>query len=80
MPAITVRIPDDTARQIDELAEAMERNRTWVVTAALKRYLAEESQWLERVKAGRAAIARGEGIPHEDVMAGLRARIADHQD
>ncbi len=76
MPSITVHVSEETAKRIDELAGAMERTRAWVVSDALERYIAAESQWIERVKAGTASIERGQGIPHEQVMAELRERIA----
>jgi predicted transcriptional regulator len=79
MPAITVRVSEEIAKQIDEVAGAMDRTRTWVVSDALKRYLETESQWIERVKAGMASIERGEGAPHEQVMEELREKIAAHQ-
>lgn len=80
MPAITVRVSEETAKRIDELAGAMDRTRTWVVGDALERYIEAESQWIERVRAGMASIKRGEGIPHEQVMAELRDKIAGQRE
>lgn len=80
MPAITVRLSAETAKQIDELAGAMERSRTWVVGDALKRYIEAESQWIERVRAGMASIERGEGIAHEQVMAEMREKISGRRE
>ena len=79
MPAITVRLSDEKLKEIDELADAMDRSRTWVVTDALARYLDVERQWLERVRAGQASIARGEGVPHGEVMDRLRAKVTAHE-
>ncbi len=76
MPAISVRLSAERLKEVDELADAMDRTRTWVVTDALMRYLEVERQWLERVRAGQASIARGEGIAHHEVMDRLRSRVS----
>jgi len=64
-------------RELDELARAMDRSRSWVVTDALARYLAEERQWMEQIRRGIEELDRGEGIPHEEVMAEMRRMIAE---
>ena len=79
MPDITVRLDEDTLRQIDDLANAMDRPRSWVVTDALARYLEEERLWLEQIREGIAQLDRGEGIPHEQVMDEMRRKIASHR-
>jgi predicted transcriptional regulator len=77
MPSITVRVSDNTIQELDELARAMDRSRSWVVTDALARYLAEERQWMEQIRKGIEELDRGEGIPHEEVMAEMRQMIAE---
>ena len=79
MPSITIRIDEATSEQVDELASAMERSRSWVAGAALKRYLKEEQRWLEDIRVGMAELDRGEGIAHEDVMSAMRAKIAQYE-
>ena len=63
-------------QELDELAGAMDRSRSWVVTDALTRYLAEERHWMEQIRRGIEELDRGEGIPHEEVMAEMRRMIA----
>ncbi len=77
MPSITVRVSENMVRELDELARAMDRSRSWVVTDALARYLAEERQWMEQIRRGIEELDRGEGIPHEEVMAEMRRMIAE---
>jgi predicted transcriptional regulator len=79
MPAITVRLDEETLRQIDDLANAMDRPSSWVVTDALARYLEEERLWLEQIREGIAQLDRGEGISHERVMDEMRRKIASHR-
>ena len=78
MPAVTVRLSDEMLEQLDELAGAMDRTRTWLVNDALEQYLAAERQWLEDIREGMAEAERGELIPHEEVMEEMRTKIADH--
>ncbi len=78
MPAVTVRLSEEMIEQLDELAGAMDRTRTWLVADALQQYLAAERQWLEDIRAGIAEAERGEVIPHEEVMEEMEAKIAAH--
>ena len=77
MPSITVRVSDNMIQELDELARAMDRSRSWVVTDALARYLAEERQWMEQIRKGIEELDRGEGIPHKQVMDEMREIIRE---
>ena len=77
MPSITVRVREDMVQELDELARAMDRSRSWVVTDALARYLQEERQWMEQIRRGIEELDRGEGNPHEEVMAEMRQMIRE---
>lgn len=79
MPSITIRIDEDTAAEVDELASALDRTRAWIANTALQRYLREERNWVEDVRAGMAELDRGEGIPHDELMTEIREKIANHQ-
>lgn len=39
---MSLRLPSDVLDAIDEIAEASERTRTWIVVRALRQYLAGE--------------------------------------
>ncbi len=73
MPSITVRVSDEVAAEVDEIASAVDRSRTWVVTDALERYLREEREWLAEVRAGLEDLDRGNRVSHEEVMAEMTA-------
>ncbi len=79
MPSITIRIDEETAAQVDELAGAMDRTRSWIADAALQRYLQEERKWLEDIRAGIDELDRGESIPHDQVISEIRKKISTHQ-
>ena len=44
--AVSVRLPEELARKLDELAEVLDRPKTYLVTKALREYLAEYEDYL----------------------------------
>ncbi len=44
--AISVRLPEDLANRLDALAKSLERPKTYIVTKALREYLAEYEDYL----------------------------------
>jgi RHH-type transcriptional regulator, rel operon repressor / antitoxin RelB len=44
--AVSVRLPEDVAKQLDRLAESLDRPRTYIITKALREYLAEYEDYL----------------------------------
>jgi predicted DNA-binding protein len=44
--SITVRVPDNLANQIDELAVSLERSRAYLVKKAVEMYLSEYADYL----------------------------------
>jgi len=65
---ITVRTDPEISAQIAALAHAMDRSRNWVIEDALKQYLATQAWQIKGIQQAQAALARGEGIPFEEVM------------
>ncbi|MGP8069413.1 MAG: ribbon-helix-helix protein, CopG family [Candidatus Bathyarchaeia archaeon] len=43
---VSVRLPKDTARRLEELAQVLERSKTYIVTNALHEYLEEYEDYL----------------------------------
>ena len=66
---ISARVPEDIGQQVDRLAAAANRNRSWVVEEALRAYLAREVQFLEAVEKGIEAYKKGDVLDHADVVA-----------
>jgi len=73
---ITVRTDPEIATQIAALAEAMDRSRNWVVEEALRQYIDAQAWQIEGIKQAQASLARGEGVPFDDVMADMDTLIA----
>jgi RHH-type rel operon transcriptional repressor/antitoxin RelB len=44
--AVSVRLPDDVAKRLDELAKSLDRPKTYIVTKALREYLEEYEDYL----------------------------------
>lgn len=43
--SVSIRLPDNTAKALDELAKATERSRTYLILKALDAYLAEYADY-----------------------------------
>ena len=44
--AISIRLPGDVAKRLDELAKSIDRPKTYIVTKALREYLEEYEDYL----------------------------------
>lgn len=44
--AVSVRLPQDIAKRLDQLAKSLERPKTYIVTKALREYLEEYEDYL----------------------------------
>ncbi|MDG7014041.1 MAG: ribbon-helix-helix protein, CopG family [Nitrososphaerota archaeon] len=44
--AVSVRLPGDIAKRLDELARSLDRPKTYIVTRALREYLEEYEDYL----------------------------------
>ena len=71
----TVRIPPEKQQQLDALAQALDRSRNWVVSAAIDQYLDVQTWQIEQIQHGIEEADRGDLVPHADVMAEAHAKI-----
>lgn len=70
---LTLRLPLDVLQDIEAIAKACERTRSWVIVRALKGYLlAEGREVLENVKA-QADMDAGLGEDIDDVLRDIDA-------
>jgi predicted transcriptional regulator len=74
---VSLRIPADLVEKLDRVAAAFERPRSWVMLRALQHYLADEGQEMLDIQEGIAELDRGEGVPLDDVLAEIDAKIAE---
>lgn len=66
-------------RQITTLAQALRRNRSWVIEEAVRGYIQLEQQFIEAVQEGIRADDAGDVVAHEAVMAEAEALLSSHQ-
>ncbi|HMA36145.1 MAG TPA: CopG family ribbon-helix-helix protein [Chloroflexia bacterium] len=78
--SISAKVPEELSRQVDRLAAATHRNRSWVVEEALRAYLAQELAFIEAVEEGLRQQEAGEVVPHAEVVAYVRLRRAPESD
>jgi predicted transcriptional regulator len=76
----TVRISPEKQRQLDALAQVLDRSRNWVVSDAIDRYLDVQAWQIEQIRHGVEEADRGELIPHEEVSAEAHAKIRQARD
>jgi predicted transcriptional regulator len=68
---LSARVPPEFRDQVDALAQALGRDRAWVVEEAVRRFVQSEQEFMTAVERGRADIAAGRFVDHEDVEADL---------
>lgn len=72
---IALRVPLDILGDIEKIAEASERTRSWVIVRALKFYLAGEGADCMAILRGREEAAAGGGHDADDVLSELNGIV-----
>lgn len=67
MAAFTVRVKDDVANKLDQLAEKMDRSRAYLTAQAIEDYIEREAWQLAEIEAGLAEADRGEFASETDL-------------
>ena len=70
---IALRIPEDILKDIETIAKASERSRSWVIVRALKYYLMQEGNDILQIMAAQAEVEAGDVIDMDDLLAELEA-------
>ncbi|HWU62045.1 MAG TPA: ribbon-helix-helix domain-containing protein [Ensifer sp.] len=73
---ITLRVPVDVLKDIEIIAEATERSRSWVIVRALRTYLMNEGGDVLEALKGREQVAAGEHENIDDVISDMDRIIA----
>ena len=69
MSAFTVRLPDDVAKKLDELAEKLDRSRSYVAAQAISDFVTREAWQLADLEAGLRDAERGNFASDAEVAA-----------
>ena len=75
---ISARIPEELSRQLNIIAQALRRNRSWVIEEAIRGYIESEKQFIEAVEEGIRADEAGDVVPHEAVMSEIDSLLANY--
>jgi predicted transcriptional regulator len=74
--SVTFRIPADVLSNIDVIAEATERSRSYIIVRALRTYLLYEGSDILAALKGREQTAAGESEDMDDVLTEMDRIIA----
>lgn len=67
MTAFTVRVSDEVASKLEQLAEKLDRSRSYMAAQAIEDFVDREAWQLSEIEAGLAEADRGEFASDEDV-------------
>lgn len=76
---ISFRIDADKVAQLDSIAKAMDRDRSYLLNEAVESYLSEQQRFAAMVNEGLRAAEKGELIDDEEVAAMVDVWEADEQ-
>jgi predicted transcriptional regulator len=74
--SITIRTDPELVAKVEALAAAMDRCRNWVIEDAIRQYVQAQAWQIEGIKEAMASLDKGDGIPHEQVMAEMEALLS----
>jgi predicted transcriptional regulator len=74
--SVSLRVPKDLLQQLDAIAAALDRPRSWILLRALRQYLRDEGAEILEVKEGMAQLDNGEGRRFDEALGDLQDTIA----
>ena len=80
MATITVRIDDSIKNRLEKLAKTTSRNKSYLVTHAIKDYL-EVNEWqIKEIKAGIKEADAGHLIDHDAILKKWESKLENTMD
>lgn len=77
--AVSLRVPADVLTEIDAIAEATGRSRSYIIVRALRTYLVNEGADILAAVKGREQISKGESEDIDDVIADMDRIVSSRQ-
>ena len=74
---ITLRLPVDLLDQVEEIAKACGRTRSWVMVRAMRAYVATEGEDILAIERARREIEAGKAYDLDTVLADLDKILRD---
>jgi predicted transcriptional regulator len=75
---VSVRIDAGLLGQLDDLAQEMERSRSYLIELAVREFVEHEYASLTAVREGEAQFVAGKGVPHEQVSKWIAEGALEH--
>jgi predicted transcriptional regulator len=73
---VAVRLPADVLKDVNEISEAADRSRSWVILRALRLYLATEGADILAIARARSPASRNIDVDIDDVIADVERIVA----
>ncbi|MCA0257566.1 MAG: CopG family ribbon-helix-helix protein [Proteobacteria bacterium] len=67
MTAFTIRVPDEVADRLDQIAQKLDRSRSYMAAQAIEDFVSREEWQLEEIEAGLAEAESGEFASDEEL-------------
>ena len=77
---VTAKIPEDLVLRMDEVADRIDRSKSWIVRQAVTEWLAEEQRRYELTLEAMKDVDDGRTIPHEEVLAMVEQRKRERRE
>jgi predicted transcriptional regulator len=71
---VTAKLPDDLVTEMDEVAERMDRSKSWIVRQAVAEWLAEERRRFEMTLEAIKSVEEGRSFSQEEIEKHFAAR------
>jgi predicted transcriptional regulator len=77
---VTAKLPDDLVSLMDDVADRIDRSKSWIVRQAVTEWLAEEQRRYELTLEALKDVDEGRTIPHEEVLAMVEQRKRERRE
>jgi predicted transcriptional regulator len=77
---VTAKLPEDLVSEMDEIAERIDRSKSWIVRQAVAEWLAEERLRHELTLEAMKQVDEGRTIPHSEVLAMAEQRKRERRE
>jgi predicted transcriptional regulator len=75
MTAFTIRVPDEVADRLNQIAQKLDRSRSYMAAQAIEDFVSREEWQLAEIEAGIAEANRGEFASDDDVSRVVRKYV-----
>ncbi len=77
---VTANLPEELVARMDEVADRIDRTKSWIVRAAVTEWLAEEQRRYELTLEALKDVDEGRTMSHEEVLALMEQRKRERRE